>query len=69
MDDVELVQVLNPRNDLLVELAGFFVGELGVLDDVVEELPAAGVLHDQVELLGGFNDLVELDYVRMPDQL
>lgn len=69
VDYVEVVHVLDAGDDLLVELAGLFLLQFGVLDDVVEELSTAGVLHDQVELLGRLDDLVQLDDVRVPDLL
>lgn len=39
------------------------------LDDVVEELAALHVLHDEEELLGGLDDFVELDDVGVADEL
>jgi hypothetical protein len=41
---------------------------LFALDDVVEELSALHVLHDEEELLGGLDDLVQLDDVGVPDE-
>ena len=38
-----------------------------ILNNEVEELPATGIFHDQVELLGRLYNLIELDYMRMPD--
>jgi len=64
-----LVHVLNSRDDLLIELASLSLVEFDVLHDVVEELTARGVLHDEVELLRSLYDLVQLDDVRMADQL
>jgi hypothetical protein len=57
MDNIEFMQVFHPRDNLMEELAG-----LGFLDplvghDIVEEFSPAGVLHDKVELFGGFDDL------------
>ena len=42
---------------------------LFALDNVVEQLSALHVLHYQEQLFGGFDDFVELDYVRVADQL
>ena len=44
-------------------------GVLLAFDDVVEELSILHVLHDEEELFGGFDDLVELDDVGVSDQL
>lgn len=41
---------------------------LFALDDIVEELSAFHILHDEEELLGGFDDLVQLDDVGMSYQ-
>lgn len=38
------------------------------VDDMVEELPLFHELHDEEQLFGGFDDLVELDDVGVPDQ-
>ena len=40
-----------------------------MLDNVIEQLTARSVLHDQVELARCLNDLVELDDVGVPDEL
>lgn len=69
MDDVELVYVVYPRNDLLEELASFFFLQSGVGNDVVEQLSSTCVLHYQIQLLGSFDNLIKLDDVRMPDEL
>lgn len=42
---------------------------LFALDDVVEELAVAHILHYQEQLLWCLDDLVQLDDVRVPDQL
>ena len=51
MHDVQLVDVLYARDDLLQEAAGVLLLEALVRDDVVEQLAAARVLHDQKQLL------------------
>ena len=38
-----------------------------MLRDVVEELATLGILHDQVQLFGRFNDFIELNNVWMSD--
>ena len=63
--DSTLVNVLDTRDELQVELAGLLFGEPGVSDDVVEELTAVAVLHDHIKLFFGLDDFVELDDVRV----
>lgn len=43
-------------------------GVLLLFGDVVEELPARAVLHDEEEVLGGLDDFVELDEVGVADE-
>ena len=57
MADATSVDIFNPTDDLLEEFASFGFFELFTLDDVIEELSTAGVLHDEEELSGRFNDL------------
>jgi hypothetical protein len=40
-----------------------------ICNNVVKQLATAGVLHDQVQLSRRLNDFVQLDDVRMPDEL
>lgn len=47
VNDAQLVQVLDRALDLLEELARFLLGQLLLLDDVVEELAPRDILHDQ----------------------
>lgn len=49
------------------EPTSFTILESAFLNDVVEEFATTGVLHDQEELLGSLNDLVELDDIGVPD--
>jgi hypothetical protein len=58
MNDSDLVQILNPCQKLSEKLTGFCFFELLPLDDVVKELAVRDILHDEKELLGGFDDLV-----------
>mmetsp|Transcript_6914 Transcript_6914/g.21503 ORF Transcript_6914/g.21503 Transcript_6914/m.21503 type:complete len:281 (-) Transcript_6914:196-1038(-) len=66
---LHLVHLLHAGHDLVEEAA-----RLGLLypparDDVVEELAAAGVFHDEVQLPPGLDDLVKLDDVGVSDKL
>lgn len=47
VNDAQLVQVLDRALDLLEELARLLLGQLLLLDDVVEELASRDILHDQ----------------------
>ena len=77
MHDVELVHVLDAGEELLQEARGLLLLDAAVRDDVVEELAARRVLHDQVELLVRLDDLragegaapyfVELHELRVPN--
>lgn len=69
VDDVQLVDIFYASVDLLEKLACLVFLEPSVRHNVVKELSAARVLHDQVELLGGLDDFIELDNVGVPDQL
>jgi len=51
------VNVLNAANYLLEKFARLCLLKLLALDDMVEEFSSAGILHDQEQLAGGFNDL------------
>lgn len=57
-------------------LAALSIAVLGASHDIVEQLPLLDVLHDQEQVLGGFDDLhsshsylVQLDDVGVPNQL
>ena len=67
MHNPELVQVLNASYYLVEEPASLSLLYPLILNNEVEELPATSIFHDEVELLGRLNNLVELDYMRMPD--
>lgn len=69
MNNVEFGHVLNTREQLLKEAASLFLLDALMLHDVVEELATRGVLHDEVELLLSFDDLVEVDDVRVVHHL
>jgi len=47
VNDAQLVQVLDRALDLLEELARLLLGQLLLLDDVVEEFAPRNILHDQ----------------------
>ena len=65
--DSVFVDVLHTCNDLLHEPDGFGFIEPLPFDDVVEEFTAFSILHDEVDVGFGFDDLVELDDVGMAE--
>lgn len=69
MHDIESMNVLDASNDLLEESTRVSLLDAGVLDDVVEEFSSDCVLHDEVELFGRFDDLIQLNDIWVPDQL
>ena len=69
MNDIKLVQILNARNYLMEKFKCMRFLDPLVLDDVVEQFTAICVLHNQVQLLGCFDDFVELNDVGVSDHL
>lgn len=57
MNNTEFVQILDPRYNLMKELASLRLLYSLVLYDVIKELSPAGILHYQVELLRCLNYL------------
>mmetsp|Transcript_27182 Transcript_27182/g.33812 ORF Transcript_27182/g.33812 Transcript_27182/m.33812 type:complete len:303 (+) Transcript_27182:888-1796(+) len=57
MDDAQLVNILNARQNLRVHLAGFGLLEAPVLDNVLEKLSTRAVLHYQVQVVIVLNHL------------
>ena len=74
MDNTELEQILNAINNLLEETASMTLFDSIMFDDIVKELTAASIFHNQVELLRRLDDLwftpsylIKLDDVIMAD--
>ncbi len=65
MNDVQLVQVLNPSNYLMKELDCKWLFDSLVLDDKVKKFPTLGVLHYKVKLFRRLYDFVKLNDVWM----
>ena len=61
------MQIDDARDDLPEELAGLWLGQPLLLDDVVEQLAAFSVFHDQVQRLGRLYYFIQLDDVGMLD--
>lgn len=69
MDNAKFVDILNAREDLSVHLARLGLFQPSILDNVLEELAARTVFHDQVQVVIVFNHIIELNDVWMPDFL
>lgn len=63
------MEIFNTRYNLLEVFTSFLLLESCVLDDIVKELASTGIFHDKIELFGGFDNLIKLDNVRVPDHL
>lgn len=64
-----LVDFFDAVQDLMEELDRLLLFNTALSYDVIEQLPTRSELHYQVKLLRCLYDLVQLDYVRMADQL
>lgn len=69
MDDSDAMDVLDSSDEFVEHPAGGVLVDPLVFNYVVEELTVLHVLHHQKKLFGGFDYLIELDDVRVPDQL
>ena len=65
MANAQLVDVFYARYQLLKVFAGHLLLQALVLHNQVEKFAASDVLHDQVQVLLGFDDLVNLNHVRV----
>lgn len=66
MHDPQSVNVLDSTDDLLEHFAGFFLIHTLFAHNIIEQLSIFHVLHDEKQMLWGFDDFVELDDVWMP---
>jgi hypothetical protein len=67
MNYSELMDIFNSGENLLEETARLFFFDSGILHDMVEKLPAICVFHDKEEFLGGFDNFVELNDMRVAE--
>lgn len=67
MNDVEFVHVLDALNDLSEEFTGFAFLEAFLFDNLFEKLAFRDELHDEEELLWGFDDFIELNEIGVAD--
>ncbi|KAI3480495.1 hypothetical protein L1887_57341 [Cichorium endivia] len=68
VDDLVTVAVLHGADDLLEEAPCLWLGHAAAVDNVLEEF-AAGVFDDHDDVVGRGDDFVQLDDVRMAEQL
>lgn len=66
MDHINFVNVFNSSQDLLEEFAGLLFSNLLLLHNVIKQFPSTSVLHYQIQLARGLDDLIQLDNIRMP---
>ena len=69
MHYVQLVYVFDTSEYLLKELASLFLFQTSVCDYVIEKFTPRSVLHDEVQLFRGLDDLIKLDDIRMTNEL
>ena len=69
MDDVHFVDFVHSRQDLVEEADRLALLHPAVRNDVVEKLPAASILHDEIQLSRCLDDFIELHHVGMPNEL
>ena len=67
MYNSQFMEIFNTRYNLLEVFACFLLLEPSVLNNVVKELTSTCILHDQIQLFGRFDYLIELYNVRVPD--
>ena len=65
MSTADPVKVANCRDQLLEELASFFLLQLILAFNIVRKFASFGALHYEVEVVVGLDYLVQLDDVRM----
>lgn len=69
MDDIQPMNILYPADQLMKHFARLLLTDSFILDYIVEQLAVLDVLHHEEQLLGCFDNLVELDDIGMPNEL
>lgn len=69
MCNVPLVQKLNAGHNLVVELETLTLREPVFCYDIIKQFTTTGVLHDQINVALRLDDLIEFDYVLVPNAL
>jgi hypothetical protein len=67
MADEVLMNVLNSANNLLKVKLGLVFSDFVILDELIE-LTLRGQLHDDENVIGGIENLIEFNYVGMVDE-
>jgi hypothetical protein len=57
MHDIQLVQISNSANNLFEKLTGLYFFKPRSFDDIIEEFSFFGILHDEKQMLCGFDNL------------
>lgn len=60
--------IVDARYNLLEETAGFVFQQFTMLDDIIEQLPSAHILHNHEDISRSRYHLIQFDDVRMPEQ-
>ena len=69
MNDFEFVAVFDTADDLVEHFAGLIFVHAFLFDNVVEKLALAQKLHHQEQVFRRLDDFVQLDNVRVADEL
>ena len=69
MRNLPTVEKFKALNDLIVQKCGFLFLEALLAHDVVEKFASLGILHDHIDRLLIFNDIVQLNDVLVLDFL
>lgn len=67
MDDSQLSEVVERRDELLKQSARLFLLEFVFRSNVAEKFAITAVFHNQKQPTGSFDDFVKLNNVRMPN--
>ena len=59
------VEILYGGGNLIEVKLGFGLVQLGLVDDLVEELTSLGKLQHDEEVVGGVDEIFQLDYIGM----
>ena len=69
MYDSKFVYILNSTYDLFEDFACLFLSHSFLADYIVEEFSILHEFHHQKEVFWGLDDLIQLNYVGMANQL
>lgn len=65
MHNAKLVNILDSADDLLIHLGSLVLLKSPILHDVLKQLTARAILHDEVQVVMVLNHLVQLDNLRV----